>query len=109
MGTAVTKLRISDRDGAVRLSVRIKPRASRSRVQGLADDGALQVAVKAPPVEGAANDELVKLLAKALGVKRSAVRVVVGASSRNKVIEVRGLDRRQAIERLGLRSEGPAA
>ncbi len=54
-------------------------------------DGALKVRLAAPPVEGAANEELVRFLARRLGVPKSAVRVVSGESGRSKVVEVDGV------------------
>lgn len=53
-------------------------------------DGVLEVSVASPPVEGAANDELVRLLAATLGVARGAVRIASGEHSRNKLVEVDG-------------------
>ena len=52
---------------------------------------ALKVRLAAPPVEGAANETLVALLAEELKVPRRAIRIVSGASSRNKIIEVDGI------------------
>ena len=74
----------------VRLSVRVQPRASRDEVLDVGADGALRVRVCAPPVEGAANERLVALIAKRLRVPKSNVVVVAGGTSRNKVVEVRG-------------------
>ena len=76
--------------GIVRFTVRVQPRASRSAIEGVHDD-ALRVRLSAPPVDGAANEALVELLAKALGVAKRNVRVVAGAASRSKVIEVEGV------------------
>ncbi len=82
------------------LRVRVQPRASRDALSG-EREGALVVRLTAPPVEGAANEALARLLGKALGVAPSAVRVVRGASGRNKVVRVAGLDPATARERLG--------
>ena len=76
---------------ASRITVRLQPRASRDEILGLNDDDALRVRVKAPPIDGAANEALVKLLAKARGVRTGSVRLVSGATARNKIIEVEGL------------------
>ena len=76
--------------GAVRFAVRVQPRSSRSAVEGV-HGGALRVRLSAPPVDGAANEALVELLAGALGVARRAVRVVAGAAARGKVVEVDGV------------------
>jgi len=75
----------------VRFSVRLTPRGGQDRVDGVVD-GVLRVRVAAPPVDGAANEALVRLLAAELGVARSVVRLVSGATARTKVIEVEGVD-----------------
>lgn len=75
----------------VRVPIRVAPRASRDAIVGV-HDGALKVALTAPPVEGAANDALVRLLAKALGVPKGAVRLVQGERSRDKVLEIVGVE-----------------
>ena len=85
----------------MRLSVRAQPRASRSELAG-EHDGALKVRLAAPPVEGEANRELERFLAKLLGVGRSRVRVVAGETGRNKVVEVEGLTIADVERLLGL-------
>jgi hypothetical protein len=80
--------------------VRLTPRASREEIVGLRD-GVLQVRVTAPPVDGAANAALVRLLAKRLRVGRGAVRIVSGETARTKMIEVDGLTEDETAARLG--------
>ena len=75
-------------DGGVFLRVHVQPRASRSEVAGLHGD-ALKVRLHAPPVDGAANEELIRFLADALGLRRDAVTLVSGATSRAKLLFVR--------------------
>jgi uncharacterized protein len=70
-------------------AVRIVPRASRSEIAG-EHDGALRVRIAAPPVDGAANRELIKLLAKLLKLPQSAVEIVSGATSKNKIVRIQG-------------------
>lgn len=82
------------------LNVRVQPRASRSEVGGLSEDGVLRVRVTSPPSDGEANDAMLKLLAKHLGIARSALAIVRGESSRNKVIEVAGLTDAELRQRL---------
>jgi uncharacterized protein (TIGR00251 family) len=84
------ELRIAEQDGAVTFEVRVAPRASRNRVIGI-QDGALKVALTAPPVDGAANEALTKLIAKALGVAKSDVEILRGDRARIKVLRVRGV------------------
>ena len=76
---------------AVRVRIHVKPRASRSRVVGVRED-ALQIAVAAPPVDGEANAEACALIARTFGVAKSNANVVVGESSRNKIIEIAGVE-----------------
>lgn len=83
---------VDDRRGTVRFPVRVQPRASRSETCGLIG-GALKVRLQAPPVDGAANDSLIELMADLLGVARRQVRIVAGVASRSKVVEVEGVDR----------------
>jgi len=93
--------------GGIRLVVRAQPRASRSAVVGPIDDGrgavALKVAVAAPPVEGAANEAIVALLAQVLGVPKRSVTIARGETGKSKQIDVAGIDLATAEERLGLR------
>lgn len=84
------QLDVRERGDSVRLAVRVQPRAARSAVTGVRD-GALLVRVAAPPVDGAANEELVRLLAGWLGVARRDVSIVGGAASRSKLVDVRGV------------------
>ena len=92
-------LDLRESDAGLTLRVRVQPRASRDALSG-EREGALVVRLTAPPVEGAANEALVRFLGKALGVAPSAVRVVGGAAGRNKVVSVAGLDAATARERL---------
>ncbi len=71
-----------------RLAVRLTPRGGADRVDGVGEDGALRVRVAAPPVDGAANEALCRLLARELGIARGGVRLVAGESGRRKVVEV---------------------
>ena len=75
----------------VTLRVRVKPRASRDALVG-ERDGALVVALKAPPRGGAANEALARFLGQALDVAPSAVRIVRGATGRSKLVAVSGID-----------------
>lgn len=71
--------------------VQVVPRASRSEIVG-EHNGALRIRIAAPPVDGAANEELVKLLARALRVPRSAVEITAGHSAKLKTVRVAGLE-----------------
>jgi uncharacterized protein len=79
-------------------AVRVVPRASSSSVMG-EHDGALRVRIAAPPVDGAANEELIRFLARALGVPARDVELTSGHTSKVKQIRARGATREQ-LERL---------
>jgi uncharacterized protein len=89
---------------AVRVTVRVQPRSSRAAIEG-EHGGAWRVRVQAPPVEGAANDAVCALLSKALELPRGAVRIVSGASGRNKVVELEGLSAAEVRARLAAATE----
>ena len=74
-----------------RITVRLQPRAFLDEILGLNEEGLLSVSVKAPPVDGGANEVLVQLLGKMLGIRKGSIALVSGAKARNKIIEVEGL------------------
>jgi uncharacterized protein (TIGR00251 family) len=88
------------RDG-VRIRLHIQPRAARTELAGAFGDS-LKVRLKSPPVDGAANEELVRFLAEALGVPRGNVELVAGHSARRKSVRVAGVSASDAGRRLGL-------
>lgn len=73
------------------LNVRVIPRAKRSGVGGMRGDAWL-IRLQAPPVDGAANEELISVLAKLLDVPKRAVTIVAGERSREKRVRVAGID-----------------
>jgi len=79
----------SENDGALTFRVQVVPRASRSAIVG-AHDASLRVRIAAPPVDGAANDELVRVLSKAFGVSKSSVEIIAGQTSKRKEVRVKG-------------------
>lgn len=74
-----------------RFAVRLTPRGGADRIETVLD-GALRVRVAAPPVDGAANDALLRLLAAALHLPVGRVRLVAGTTARRKLIEVEGVE-----------------
>ena len=78
----------------VELAVRVTPRAGREAIGGVVADAAgrpqLAIRVSAPPADGRANEAVVRLLARALGVARSRVVLVRGASARSKSLHIHG-------------------
>lgn len=83
---------------SVRFSVRLTPRAGDDLVDGVSDEGVLHARVAAPAVGGAANAALIRLLAEELGVARTSIQMVAGATGRHKLIVVDGI-RPEEVER----------
>jgi hypothetical protein len=88
-------------DGGVVLTVHVIPRASKSALAGTRD-GALLVRLQAPPVEGAANEALIALLAATLDIPRRRIVITSGATSRRKRVRIEDVDWSDAAARLGL-------
>ncbi len=80
---------ISDHPLGATFAVRVQPRAAKTAITGSVGD-ALKIAVSAPPLDGRANDALVEFFAEVFSVPRSAVQVVTGERSRNKLIRIAG-------------------
>ena len=101
--------------GGIRLRLKVQPKARREGVTGLAPDPdgpgsmgwALKLSVGAPPEDGKANAAVIALLAEKLGVAKSAISVVSGATDRRKLVEIRGdeTDLRAALDALLQRIE----
>lgn len=87
--------------GGVRLTIHAQPRAALNQVVGLHGD-AVKVRLTALPVDGAANQALVQLLSKVLGVAPARVRLTAGSTARRKIVEIAGLTPKETRERLGL-------
>lgn len=83
-------LDVRDSKDGVTLRVRVQPRAARDQLGG-ERDGALVARLSAPPVEGAANAALQRLLARALDVAPSRIEILHGASGREKILRVTGM------------------
>ena len=88
------------RDGVL-IRLRVSPGAGRSQIEGAYGEDALKLRVAAPPVDGRANAEAERFLAETLGLKRSEVSVVRGASGRDKTVLVRGASEGDLREALG--------
>ncbi len=100
MAVAVT----AHSDGAT-LAVRAQPGAKRNAVLG-EHGGALKVSVTAPPQDGRANEALVEVLRDWLGVKRSQVELLSGATNRNKVFLIRGFTPQQLAAQIEAKVKG---
>jgi uncharacterized protein (TIGR00251 family) len=84
---------------AVTIEILVQPRASRAKI-GPMHDGRIKISVTAPPVDGEANAAVIELVAKRLGIARSSVAIVAGASSRRKTLEIANVTPAQIAELL---------
>jgi uncharacterized protein (TIGR00251 family) len=75
----------------VTLKIKVEPRSSRKGISGVVGD-AIKIKLNAPPVGGAANEELIEVLSEEFGIKKTSIRILRGMSSRNKVVEIEGVD-----------------
>lgn len=91
-------IRIEEKNGGVVFGVRVIPRASKNAFAG-EHDGAVKIRISAPPVDGAANNEVIAFLAKAFGIAKSSVTIENGLASRNKLIRIDGLNREEFLDR----------
>ena len=88
-------IKLTDKDGGVTFAGRVQRRASQSGVAGELD-GALKIRLAAPPVDGEANEELIRILAKLFDVPRAQIAIASGQTSKNKLIRVAGISANKA-------------
>lgn len=83
-----------------RLNVRVIPRANKNQIVEKLDDGTFKIRIKAPPIDGKANKELISFLSSVLKIPKTEIFIAAGESSRQKQIEFRGRDLDQVIKKL---------
>jgi uncharacterized protein len=93
-------INVSEAEDSITFSVRVAPRASKSEIIGEVE-GFLKVRISAPPVDGAANVEVVKILAKAFGVAKANIEILSGQTSKTKRIRIDGVTAQKAQELFG--------
>ena len=96
------ELQVKSVPGGVTLAVRVTPHARKNEIVGVAGS-VLKLKLAAPPVEGAANASLCAFLAEKLGVRKSAVSLIAGQTSRQKVVRVEGVTTDEVLARLAVR------
>ena len=82
-------------NAGILINVKVIPRAKKNEISGVMQDGSIKVRVKAPPVDGKANQALIKLLSKKLGIATSCVTIKSGARGRKKRILIEGIDQQK--------------
>ena len=96
---------LNEKDNAVTIRLRVQPRASRTEIVG-EHAGAIKLRVAAPPVDGKANEECRRFLAKLLKVGATSIEIISGDSSRDKVIRVSNISAQRILELLDRKSQG---
>ncbi len=97
---SVRKYHLHDGRSGAALAVRVTPRASRNSIKKILPDGTIAISLIAPPVEGKANDCLVKFLAEILDVPPSKMEIISGEKGRNKLVIVLDIDSEEVQKRL---------
>ena len=89
---AARKYHLHDGRKGAAIAVRVTPRARRNEIIGVMRNGTIKIRLTAPPVEGKANEALIMFLADVVGVARSRIDIVAGASGRDKLVSVMDMD-----------------
>jgi hypothetical protein len=92
-------IQATEKDGWLIFNVRVVPKSSRSEIVGEMD-GALKIKIAAPPVDGAANEELIRVLSKRFGLAKNAVEILTGQTSKQKQVRVSGANQADLLKLL---------
>lgn len=84
-------VQFSDAKRGAAITVKVMPRAKKTEVAGLMDDGTVKIRLAAPPVDGAANKALIAFLSEALGIPGQQIDIIAGAKSERKLISLVGI------------------
>ena len=98
---------LTDTKNGVVINVLATPRAARNQIQGLHGD-AIKIRLKAPPVDGKANEALVDFLSEILGIPQRQITLVAGQTNRQKRLSVQGLTMELVRLKLGFPTESPS-
>lgn len=85
------EFKLSDGKQGAALTIRVTPRARKTEIGGVLEDGTVRIRVAAPPVEGKANKVLIKFLSQVLGVRKNKIEIVAGERGLDKIISVLGM------------------
>ncbi len=92
--------RLHDGKRGAALAVRVVPRASRTKISEVMNDGTIKIHLAAPPVDGEANEKLIEFLAEILHVPKTRIEIVAGQSGRDKLISILDMDATTAHKRI---------
>jgi uncharacterized protein len=94
------KFRLHNGKQGAALTIRVTPRARKTEVAAILDDGTLRIRVAQPPSEGRANEALIRLMADILGVRRSRIQIIAGQRGLDKIVSVEELSAAEAEDRI---------
>ena len=98
--TKSREYKLHDGEQGAALTIRVTPRARKTEIAGVLEDGTLRVRIAEPPVEGKANKALITFLAKVLGVRKNKIEIVAGVKGLDKIISVLEMPARDAELRI---------
>jgi hypothetical protein len=90
---------IKEDEHGVSFCIRVQPKSSKNEILGIVGEE-MKIKLTAPPVEGEANKECIKFLARELGISKSSIRIIGGERSRNKVLRITGITKKEIEDRL---------
>ena len=94
------KFHIHDPKAGAAITVRVTPRAGRTAISGIMEDGTVKIRLAAAPVGGSANDALIKYLADILQVSENQIEIISGHTGRNKLVGIIGVDAQTVQKRI---------
>ena len=87
----MSPLKFTNAKHGAAITVKVMPRAKKTELAGLMDDGTLKIRLAAPPVDGAANKALIEFLAETLGIAKSQIDIIAGETSERKLLSLVGI------------------
>ena len=87
----MSPLKFTNAKHGAAITVKVMPRAKKTELAGLMDDGTLKIRLAAPPVDGAANKALIEFLAQTLGIPKSQIDIIAGETSERKLLSLVGI------------------
>ncbi len=103
--TEQRRFKLHNGKGGAALAVRVTPRSARNEIAGVLEDGTIKVRLTAPPVEGKANEALVRFLADILKVPPSKIEIIAGETGRDKLVTVLDVDAETVNQRITAQME----
>jgi uncharacterized protein (TIGR00251 family) len=99
-GGLMRKFKLHDGKRGAALTIRVTPRARRTEVGGVLEDGTVRIRVKAPPVEGKANEALLEFLVELFGVRKNRLEIVAGERGLDKIVSILDMTSQEAENRI---------